>query len=81
MSKFRFLRKDDKITVTADDVTQAAMDGITLSEHLNKKYYKEKIKLKNHKYFLYKIIKKQNYLKFYFLKIHILSFISYINKR
>lgn len=38
MSKFRFLRKDDKITVTADDITQAAMDGITLSEHLNKEY-------------------------------------------
>ena len=32
MSKFRFLKKGDNITVTDDIVAQAAMKGISLSE-------------------------------------------------
>lgn len=38
MNKFRFLKKGDEIVVTDDMVTQAAMKGISLSEHLNKEY-------------------------------------------
>ncbi len=38
MSKFRFLKNGDNITVTDDIIEQAAMKGISLSEYLNKKY-------------------------------------------
>lgn len=38
MNKFRFLKKGDEIVVTDDMVTQAAMKGVSLSEHLNKEY-------------------------------------------